>query len=306
MLRVIYNSTPLWDYFIDNCNRNDKTYFVKLEHKKNFWTSRKLFPKIVNWCLSRFLGLHYRYVIKGNLTKVSENDTILLLGIYNYADLVQLRKMYMRQRLILWLWNPVSNTYKRNASHIIGRLKNLGFDIYTFDANDARTYQLGVRPQFTMLPADCHTDGKASRYGVYFLGQPKGREEMLERIKQEYSALGIDCFFKIVHSPIDYISYEENIKNVIACKSVLEICQSGQKGMTLRTLEAMLCHRKLITNNHSIMEADFYNPHNIFVIGKDCNERIREFIESDFMIGDESILMKYEFNNWLDSFNHEQ
>lgn len=302
MLRIIYNSTPLWNYFIDNCKK-DKSCFVKLERKKNFWTSRKIFPRIINWSIGRFLSLKKRYVIHGDLTNFSDNDSILLLGIYNYAELFQIKKMYSHQKIILWLWNPVNKTYPRNASRVITNLKEMGYDIYTFDADDAKKYQLGLRPQFTMLPIGCNADENSFKHDVYFLGQPKGREAMLENIRKEYSSLGIDCFFKIVRIPSDYISYEENIKNVIECKGVLEVCQEGQRGLTLRALEAMLCHRKLITNNQSIIKEDFYDSQNIFVIGKDDNDNIKEFIDSDFVNGDERILMKYDFNNWLTFFD---
>lgn len=304
MLRIIYNSTPLWGYFIDNCKK-DRTCFVKLERKENFWTSRKIFPRIINWSIGRFLSLRKRYVVHGDLTNFSDEDNILLLGIYNYAELVCIRKMFRHQKFVLWLWNPVSKTYRRNASRVIDNLKKMGYDVYTFDENDAQKYQLGLRPQFTMLTIDCNANENSFKHDVYFLGQPKGREEMLETIRKEYSSLGIDCFFKIVRTPSDYISYEENIKNVIECKSILEICQEGQRGLTLRALEAMLCHRKLITNNQSIIKEDFYDSQNIFIIGKDNNENIKEFIDSDFVIGDESVLMKYDFNNWLTFFENE-
>ena len=125
---------------------------------------------------------------------------------------------------------------------------------------------------------------------------------MLEELKKIYLSLGIQCDFKIVYSPADYISYEDNIRNVISSKCVLEICQEGQHGLTLRALEAMLCHRKLITNNKSIVKEDFYNPQNIFIIGVDNNQNVKDFIDSDFVVGDESILKKYDFNNWLNSF----
>ena len=79
-----------------------------------------------------------------------------------------------------------------------------------------------------------------------------------------------------------------------------------ETGMTkadaTRALEAMLCHRKLITNNKSIVKEDFYNPQNIFIIGVDDNQNVKDFIDSDFVVGDESILKKYDFNNWLNSF----
>lgn len=302
MLQIVYNSTPLWDYFIDNCNKGGNTRFVKLQRRGSFWSSPNFILRVLNLCIGRFIRLEHRYVIKGDLSNISDNDVVIFLGIYNFADLMHFREMYKYQHLILWLWNPVTKTYRRNTFHIINKLKSKGFDIFTFDPNDAKKYRLHLRPQFTMLPIGCKIDEGKYKSDVYFLGQPKGREQMLEELKRIYLSLGIQCDFKIVYSPSDYISYEDNIRNVISSKCVLEICQEGQHGLTLRALEAMLCHRKLITNNKSIVKEDFYNPQNIFIIGVDDNQNVKDFIDSDFVVGDESILKKYDFNNWLNSF----
>lgn len=301
MFFVIYNSTPLWDFFIDNSQMKNNFNFIKFTTKKNWLNSRNAFPRFINLLFGQFAKLHNRFIIDGNLKDVSNNDTILLLGIYNIYVLMTLRNMYKKQRFILWLWNPVEKTY-RNPKHIIGKLKKIGYEIYTFDRTDAIKYKLGLKTQFTMIPERLLVKGLKINTDLYFLGQPKGREQMLEELKKIYLSLGIQCDFKIVYSPADYISYEDNIRNVISSKCVLEICQEGQHGLTLRALEAMLCHRKLITNNKSIENEDFYNPQNIFIIGVDNNQNVKDFIDSDFVVGDESILKKYDFNNWLNSF----
>lgn len=301
MFFVIYNSTPLWDFFIDNSQMKNNFNFIKFTTKKNWLNSRNAFPRFINLLFGQFAKLHNRFIIDGNLKDVSNNDTILLLGIYNIYVLMTLRNMYKKQRFILWLWNPVEKTY-RNPKHIIGKLKKIGYEIYTFDRTDAIKYKLGLKTQFTMIPERLLVKGLKINTDLYFLGQPKGREQMLEELKKIYLSLGIQCDFKIVYSPADYISYEDNIRNVISSKCVLEICQEGQNGLTLRALEAMLCHRKLITNNKSIENEDFYNPQNIFIIGVDNNQNVKDFIDSDFVVGDESILKKYDFNNWLNSF----
>ena len=301
MLSIIYNSTPLWNFFLENFTNKHEICIVKLVCKNNFLSSRNLFVRLINHVFGHYFSLQKRYKIYGNLNDIKRNDSLLILGIYNYPVLVKLHKLYKNQKKILWLWNPVEKTY-RNPKHIIGKLKKIGYEIYTFDRTDAIKYKLGLKTQFTMIPERLLVKGLKINTDLYFLGQPKGREQMLEELKKIYLSLGIQCDFKIVYSPADYISYEDNIRNVISSKCVLEICQEGQHGLTLRALEAMLCHRKLITNNKSIENEDFYNPQNIIIIGVDNNQNVKDFIDSDFVVGDESILKKYDFNNWLNSF----
>jgi len=302
MLQVIYNSTPLWDYFIDNCKKKHNYAFIKLQKKQNIFASRNMLARCVNLAIGKYIDLGYRYIINGNFNQIANNDTILLLGIYNYAELFRLRKRFQSNKMVLWLWNPVMKTYRRNAYDVIRRLKSLKYEIFTFDDADAKEFNLGLRSQFTLIPSANLKDKNNIKYDTYFLGQPKGRLKILKRLEQIYTEMGIKYCFKIVNTPADYIPYEENIRNVSLSKSVLELCQEGQRGLTLRALEAMLCHRKLITNNKSIVEEDFYSPQNVFVIGKDTNENLKHFIDSDFVVVDDAILEKYDFNNWLEYF----
>ena len=302
MLQIIYNSTPLWDYFINNCQEKAGYNFIRLQKKQNFWSSRKIVPRIVNMCVGKYLKFEYRYVINGNLSQITNSDTILLLGIYNFAELLYLRSKFKKNKICLWFWNPLDKTYNRNVNKIINKLKSERFDIFTFDENDAQKFQINLRPQFSLISSSLLKDNIEKQYDVYFLGQPKGRLELLRKFKQECDVKSISCYFKIVNTSADYISYEQNIMNVCKSKSVLEFCQNGQCGLTLRALEATLCHRKLITNNKSIVKEDFYNPQNIFIIGKDRELKLQVFINSDFLIANEDILKKYDFNNWLDFF----
>lgn len=48
-------------------------------------------------------------------------------------------------------------------------------------------------------------------------------------------------------------------------KAVIDSPQSGQRGLTMRTLEVLGSNRKLITTNGDIVNYDFYDPANIFV-----------------------------------------
>lgn len=301
MLRIIYNSTPLWDYLIDNVKGNGAITFVKLNRKNNVLTSQSIVMKIVNKIIGKYINLKAKYSVCGDMNNISANEDILLLGIYNYYELQWIRHRFKYNHLILWMWNPIDRTYRREPSKVINGLKKMKFDIYSFDSSDADKYEIGLKPQFTIIPKALLCKG-SSMYDVYFLGQPKGRLQILNDIKAEFEKRGIECFFIIVKDVSDYISYEENIKHVCSSRCVLEICQPGQGGLTLRALEAMLCGKKLITNNSAIKDADFYNRDNIFIIGEDDLDEINVFIESEFTPVPYSVMEKYDFNNWINSF----
>ena len=95
------------------------------------------------------------------------------------------------------------------------------------------------------------------------------------------------------------INYSQNLENVRNSKCVLDIVQRGQSGLTLRPIEALLNSKKLITDNVAVERYDFYDPRNIFILGKDDESRIKEFVDSPFVEVPESVIEKYEFGNWL-------
>ena len=89
---------------------------------------------------------------------------------------------------------------------------------------------------------------------------------------------------------------------MFSSKAVLDIVQDGQVGLTIRTMETICYRKKLITNNTDVINYDFYNPDNIFVIGKDDINDLNEFINRPFIDIPDEILIRYNFCDWVKSF----
>lgn len=85
-------------------------------------------------------------------------------------------------------------------------------------------------------------------------------------------------------------------------KAIVEINQSQQNGLTVRALEALFTEKKLITNNLDIINMDFYNKNNIFIIGQDSFNLLRKFIDSDYEKIPKSIIDNYSASKWLARF----
>lgn len=73
------------------------------------------------------------------------------------------------------------------------------------------------------------------------------------------------------------LSYQENLQHIARSKAVLEILRDGQSGQTLRALECLFYHKKLITNDARVQEYDYYHKDNIFILGKDKLEELPKF-----------------------------
>ena len=113
--------------------------------------------------------------------------------------------------------------------------------------------------------------------------------------------------FKIIEDKKDYIKYDEYIKNIQTSKCILDYNTNNKIApLTLRPLEALFLNKKLITNNLDIINYDFYNPRNIFILGKDDINDIKKFIDTPYQIVDEKIVNYYDFNSWLQRFFEEE
>ena len=85
-------------------------------------------------------------------------------------------------------------------------------------------------------------------------------------------------------------------------RALLDIVQPEQRGQTLRPIEALFFKKKIVTNNYSILEADFYNRENIFILGKDNIQDIQEFLKSDYKDLSSDLLEKYTVKGWISNF----
>lgn len=90
------------------------------------------------------------------------------------------------------------------------------------------------------------------------------------------------------------------VKELISKSKVLvDIQKKNQTGLSFRVFEALGFDKKLITNNQDIVNYDFFNANNIFVISENNFEIPKPFFESDYVEVPAEILNKYKLKNWI-------
>lgn len=82
-------------------------------------------------------------------------------------------------------------------------------------------------------------------------------------------------------------------------KVALDVQFGSQNGLTLRTLEALAAHTKLITTNQNIRQYDFYNENNICVIDRNHPVVKKEFFETAYENVPDEIVKKYSLAYWV-------
>ena len=83
----------------------------------------------------------------------------------------------------------------------------------------------------------------------------------------------------------------------------MDIPQEGQEGLTIRNVECLFLKKKMITTNSKIRNYDLYNENNVYIIPeRNGREGLTQFLANKPKDPSETVLKKYDFINWVESF----
>ena len=186
--------------------------------------------------------------------------------------------------------------------------------IFVFDPEDVKRH-----PSFNLvfLP-NCYfgeTDfTQPSEIDLLYIGQfiEKRHQQLssihnyLESQQMHYSSYTslyqgrdfIPLHHKILHHKIS-TTYQENIDFVKKSKTLIDFKRDEHDGLSLRFFEAMQYGKKIITDNVSVKNYEFYHPNNIFVTDFVHLDGILEFIQKPYHPLPETLIEQYGFKNWI-------
>lgn len=232
-----------------------------------------------------------------------DSDCIVVFdnGIYENSVLKWIANRYYNKRLIFYYWNPVFKS--------ISPLKiPKQFELWSYSPNDCKKYNMKYNSTFYFQDF-CKKPVPIKR-DVFFIGKNKGRLNKLMEIKKSLSALGISSLFYITanHPRLKQkkyqrpIPYRKVLEYVNESKIILDFYVNSHAGLSLRAMESIFFEKKIITNNETYPNYDFYNKENVFIMGKDKEEDLSKFISSPFVLLDNQIKKQYLFSCWINHF----
>ena len=237
------------------------------------------------------------------------DDKIIVFD--SYSSLRQINWLcgkYPDKRIVFWYWNRVSNAHWMDQ--MPARVEK-----WSFSKTDCRKYGLRYNTQFFFdcLAAEAAGCRKAAHTGplkALFLGRDKGRAAVLAEISKELEAAGVSVDLRITPPQTGRMGvfkesltpYTDVIGLVKNTDILLDYAMDPDTGISMRAMEALFFGKKLITNNKEILQADFYSPSNIYVLGSD-GRTLAEFVDSPLSEVDETILDNYLLSNWLRRFD---
>lgn len=195
-----------------------------------------------------------------------------------------------RCKLIYYFVNPITSYPEQISDR---------WEIWSFDKNNCIQYGFKYNPapycKMEISPQDI-------LYDAVFVGLNKGRENVLNILASTMQSQGLIPVIKIIENKRQRLSYEQVLKLNAQSRSIVEVLQTGQSGGTVRTMESLFYHQKLITNNKNIKEYKIYNKHNIFIIGEDDLKNLKEFIHSPYEKTENALDISYTFEKWAERF----
>lgn len=233
--------------------------------------------------------------------------------------LKEFRKQQPNCEMIFFTWDSFTN-------HIHPTTILQYFDKrFTFDREDADKFKIGFRPLF-YLDQYKNIKGKGvakSKYDLLFLGTAHSdrylistkvsnwcKEKGLTAFTYYYMHSKAVYFYQKIFDPsfkeFDYkklsfssLSTNEIVKLYEIANVILDINHPGQKGLTMRTFEAIGAGKKLITTNSEIKKYPFYHPSNFYVIDRNDIRLDLSFFQSEYQPLDEEIYFRTSIEGWL-------
>lgn len=281
-----------------------KYLYLKIDKKAVFFKSIKNI-NIQNYYILKEKNIIFRIFRKFNMVnsilfgiwkfKIKKYDYIIL-GENGYSPKISkyIKKKNPNCKVIMYYWNILNDEYKKILED-----RNID-EFWTFDKNDSQRYNLKYNPQF--YSKDIILNNNKIKQDVTFLGRAKERRNKLIKLKENLNTLGITTKFFIVEKEKDLIGYDKYLESISSSRCILDYNQEGQVGLTLRPMEALFLKKKLITNNTDIVNYNFYNTNNVFILGVDDMSKIKEFINNPYKEVNEEIINYYSFESWLKRF----
>jgi hypothetical protein len=299
------NTGAVVDYFDE---RPSNSVFVKgvIRLKKSIYQNE--INRYYSNILKKIEGVAYNYffVIKGEVVPTF------------FIEKVKLHNPNCQ--LIYYTWDSFSNN--KNSDVILKYFDR----VFTFDSDDAKKHNLYFRPLFYL---NDYKQIKNSRvvedleYDLLFLGTAHSDRYVISNTlvnwcknnnlkayayyyMQAKSVFMFKKFFDKSFKTIDKkkIRFESlNLAEILELykktKVILDIHHPNQKGLTMRTFEALGAGKKLITTNAEIKKYRFYNDKNILIIDRDKPMVTIEFFECDSQEMSSDILDSMSIRGWL-------
>ena len=294
------------DYFND---RPDNTFLTKALIRLD----RRL--------LTRKTNRYYDSIIE--TTRSNKYDHVLIVRgeAISAPMLRKLRQAQPSARMSLYLWDSMH--YNPNARNLLAEFDQ----VFTFDRVDAdqnrgvaflplfygREFERSAKWQGEIIYDACfigtiHTD----RYKVL--------EKIIDNLETKNRKVFVFCYypsktlfrlralidpgfrrFGRKHIKFTGMKLSEVVDRISESRAVIDVNRPGQRGLTMRTIEAVGAQRRLITTNTDISNYHIFGGSGVMLVDRHIPLISVEFLNQDLQPFDEVTRGRYSVSAWIDT-----
>jgi len=267
---------------------------------------RRLFQRAPDAVLTR----HEQRILDAARSPFDQVLVIKAVGL-RLPFLKTLRERLPQSEFILYQWDSLAR-----LEGIEERLP-LFNRVLTFDRKDSQVRpEIAFRPLFFREAPNPHTTVRTD-IDVAFVGWlHSDRLESVRRMQAHAKALGLSTFVYLYTGWLTWLklllrgqardvhprtlSYQhlQTINQRARC--IYDLPHALQTGLTMRTIETLGIHKKLITTAQDVVHYDFYNEDNVRVVCLPETGLDRDFIVTTPKPIDPVLLRRYSLDAWLD------
>ncbi|WP_295231266.1 hypothetical protein [uncultured Chryseobacterium sp.] len=319
-MRISVISYDFWDYdqyIVEALRRKGiDAHHIKITSVTHSGFEERVINAISKTFLKRNLKKEKRkqYVLD-SLEKLGHQNQILVLNPDTF-DLPTLKKI--RES------TDVMTTYLYdNLDRVPVECEKLNlFDtIFSFDDSDIEKYGFMKLTNYIYLPFTPKEVQNPEMDLFYITSYDNRRVALIKRLAKKLMEMGMKFQIMIIGKK----SWKHQLKNVLVkipenvflvfslkkisheqlpqyymnAKILLDLMREGQYGLSFRVFEAMALEKKIITDNESIKNYDFYNPNNILVLNEDISNINASFFEAPYEKVPQEIYNAYTLDHWV-------
>jgi hypothetical protein len=288
----------------------DVDWFPHINASNNLYKSLYRF-------LTFIMRIHYSRYLLSRLKSESNYDKIVIIkgeGV-GRALLLKLKLLFPRAELIFYNWDSFKNN----------RLSPDEFVLYdkvkSFDSEDCKSDDRVEHLPLFYTKEFKRDENVESEFTFYFAGTLHSNrykdimnvvssvDDNLKNYIYFYCQSRTFFYLKKIFGKlprelaISDVGFEKKSKDelrlaLLKSNCVIDFSHDFQVGLTIRTIESLGMKKKIVTNNSSVIEYDFYNENNIYVLG-DSRYSINEFLLRPYNELADSVYERYNIDNWV-------
>lgn len=254
-----------------------------------------------------------KYVVN-TLEKLGFQDQILVLNpdVFTDETLVVIRKY--TNRLITFLYDNLARYPVQEKLHFFDK-------IFSFDNDDVQKYQFEKLCNYNYLN-EHQVKSSIAKYDIFYITSfDKRRNKIILSLINKLDELTLNYRIFIVGKKIWKLKLErlfsrknkfqsvvfrkkiidpkETIRSYEDSTAILDLMRAGQSGLSFRIFEAMALRKKIVTDNPTIKDYNFFNPQNILVLNEDLSNLEQEFFNSPYVELPAKIYEQYTLKSWV-------